>query len=192
VRNQVRKAERCGCRCTVGGRELLDDFYAVFSENMRDLGSPTHGIELFRCLLAQDEPPVRCLVVFCQGVPAAGALVLHHGETLANPWASSLRRFRPRCPNMLLYWSMLHLAVVKQCCRFDFGRSSPGSATHRFKKQWGAVPRHLCWQVFSRTTPLWRPADESLVDEQWRLMDLAASRRCGPIAAGGSICEVRR
>ncbi len=180
VRNQVRKAERCGCRCTIGGRELLDDFYSVFSENMRDLGSPTHSGELFRRLFARDEPSARCLVVYCQNIPAAGALVLHQGEILANPWASSLRRFRPRCPNMLLYWSMLRLAVEERCRRFDFGRSSPDTATHRFKKQWGAEPRRLCWQVFSKTTPHWRPDNESLVDEQWRLMDLAASRRCGP------------
>jgi FemAB-related protein (PEP-CTERM system-associated) len=180
VRNQVRKAERCGCRCAIGGSELLDDFYAVFSENMRDLGSPTHSIELFHRLLDHDEPSTRCLVVSCDGVPAAGAIVLRSGETLANPWASSLRRFRPRCPNMLLYWSMLRLAVEQGCRRFDFGRSSRDTPTHRFKKQWGAVPRRLCWQVFSRSMPLWRPDNESLVAEQWRLMDLESSRRCGP------------
>ena len=47
VRNQVRKARTCGCTVAVGGPERVDDFYAVFSENMRDLGSPVHEPGLF-------------------------------------------------------------------------------------------------------------------------------------------------
>ena len=42
------------------------------------------------------------------------------------------------------------------------------------------------------TPPYWRPANEPLVDEQWRLTDLAASRRYDPTAAGGLASEVRR
>ncbi|MFZ2948388.1 MAG: hypothetical protein WA003_02770, partial [Desulfuromonadaceae bacterium] len=39
LRNQVRKAEKSGLTVTVGGKELLADFYAVFVRNMRDLGT---------------------------------------------------------------------------------------------------------------------------------------------------------
>lgn len=39
VRNQVRKAEKSSLTARWGGRELLDRFYAVFAQNMRDLVS---------------------------------------------------------------------------------------------------------------------------------------------------------
>ncbi|MBB5347037.1 GNAT family N-acetyltransferase [Desulfoprunum benzoelyticum] len=180
VRNQVRKAWRCGCVGRVGGMELLDDFYAVFSENMRDLGSPTHPENLFRRVLAEHRLGARCLVIYNQDLPVAAALVFTLGDTLGNPWAASLRRYRPLCPNMLLYWLMLCQGVRSGCRRFDFGRSSQGTATCRFKLQWGAMMTPLTWHVFSRPAHCWHPADETLVDEAWKSMDLAASRLQGP------------
>ena len=180
VRNQVRKAWRCGCVGRVGGLELLDDFYVVFSENMRDLGSPTHPENLFRRLIEEHRLGARLLVVYNQDLPVAASLVFTLGDTLGNPWAASLRRYRPLCANMLLYWLMLCQGVQQGCRRFDFGRSSPGTATCRFKLQWGAMMTPLTWHVFSRPAHYWHPADETLVDEDWKSMDLAASRLQGP------------
>jgi FemAB-related protein (PEP-CTERM system-associated) len=180
VRNQVRKAWRCGCVGRVGSVELLDDFYAVFSENMRDLGSPTHPQNLFRRLIEEHTLGARFLVVYNQDLPVAASMVFTMGDTLGNPWAASLRRYRPICPNMLLYWLMLCQGVRSGCRRFDFGRSSHGTATCRFKLQWGATMTPLTWHVFSRPAQHWHPADETLVDESWKSMDLPASRLQGP------------
>ncbi|MDX9895053.1 MAG: GNAT family N-acetyltransferase [Desulfofustis sp.] len=180
VRNQVRKAERCGCVVQIGGTELVEPFFAVFSENMRDLGSPTHSRELFANALQQPTLDASIVLVRHEGAPAAGAVVLRHGATLYNPWASSLRRFRPLCPNMLLYWSMLRLAVQSGCRTFDFGRSSPGASTHRFKRQWGARTRRLTWYVFSKKPSVWNPLQETLSDPQWCDLDLDHSRHRGP------------
>lgn len=180
VRNQVRKAERCGCTVAWGGPECLGDFYAVFSENMRDLGSPVHAQGLFATLLSGEPPAARVLVVSCAARPVAAAMVFAHGETLCNPWASSLRRYRPSCPNMLLYWAMLEQAIAGGFHYFDFGRSSPGATTCRFKKQWGAEMEPLTWHVFSRGPHRWDPLSESLVDDAWKGLDLATSLRDGP------------
>ena len=43
VRNQVRKGQKSGAQVVWGGEELLSEFYAVFSRNMRDLGTPVYG-----------------------------------------------------------------------------------------------------------------------------------------------------
>lgn len=180
VRNQVRKAWRCGCVGRLGGAELLDDFYAVFSENMRDLGSPTHPYELFRRLIAEYGPEARCLVIYHQDIPVAASIVFLLAETLCNPWAASLRRYRPFCANMLLYWLMLCCGIKRGCTRFDFGRSSYGTATCRFKLQWEARTTPLTWHVFSRPSHHWHPSAETLVDEAWKKLDLADSRLQGP------------
>lgn len=180
VRNQIRKARRCGCVARTGSIELLPDFYAVFSENMRDLGSPVHDKNLFRRLLRSESLKAACIVVYLDEQPAAAAVVLLHRATLYNPWASSIRKHRPFCPNMLLYWSMLQHAVDTGCRWFDFGRSTPNALTCRFKMQWGAKMDPLCWHVFSRTPHDWLPSSESLELEHWKTMDLMRSRREGP------------
>src|SRR5262245_28180412 len=48
VRNQIRKAELHGLQAEWGELELLPEFYRIFSRNMRDLGTPVYGPELFR------------------------------------------------------------------------------------------------------------------------------------------------
>ncbi len=178
VRNQIRKAKKCGCITQTGGIELVEDFYAVFSENMRDLGSPVHSLSMLEKTVK--DLAARIFMVYLEGFPAAGAVVFTKGSTLFNPWASSLKRFRPRCPNMLLYWTMLSYGVENGFDRFDFGRSSPDAATCRFKLQWGAVMEPLTWHVVSRPGFQWDPRRESLVDEDWKKMDLQLSLKQGP------------
>jgi FemAB-related protein (PEP-CTERM system-associated) len=181
VRNQIRKARRCGCVRKVGGADLLADFFAVFSENMRDLGSPVHARELFRSLLDSESLRTGIIVIYLQAKPAAAAFVLRQNATVFNPWASSLRRYRPSCPNMLLYWSMLEYAVQKHCRWFDFGRSTPNAPACRFKVQWGAGMELLVWHVFSGMGQCWDPRSESLSYEDWKSMELERSRRNGPV-----------
>ncbi len=48
LRSQVKRAEREGTKCRTGTVALLDDFYAVFAENMRDLGTPVYPKALLR------------------------------------------------------------------------------------------------------------------------------------------------
>lgn len=180
VRNQVRKARRCGAVAKTGGRELLPDFYAVFSENMRDLGSPVHDLNLFKNLLEKESLQAAVIVIYLLEKPAAASCVFLHNETVFNPWASSLRSYRPSCPNMLLYWSMLEYAVEHRCRWFDFGRSTPNAPTYRFKVQWGAERELLSWHVFSRKPHSWSPANESLAYDRWKKMELMRSRREGP------------
>ena len=49
---------------------------------------------------------------------------------------------------MALYWGLLSFAADNQFESFDFGRSTIGEGTYRFKKQWGAKPVALDWQDF--------------------------------------------
>ena len=62
------------------------------------------------------------------------------------PWASSIRDFNPLCPNHLLYWHAMETAVAEGVDVFDFGRSTPGEGTFKFKEQWGAEPVPLHWE----------------------------------------------
>ncbi|SDO58500.1 GNAT family N-acetyltransferase [Desulforhopalus singaporensis] len=180
VRNQVRKARKNGCDAAVGGRELLDSFYLVFAQNMRDLGSPVHHRALFDEVAAELDGFCRVVVVRYDATPVAAAMVFRCRDTLYNPWASSLRHYRPLCPNMLLYWTMLEYGCNSGCTVFDFGRSSPEASTCRFKLQWGARMTPLAWQVISLADPPWDPRSERLEYNWIKNLSLEQSLRAGP------------
>ena len=139
VRNQIRKAVRSGLRCEFGREELLGEFYEVFGRNMRDLGTPVWGVGLFRKILAAFAKESEIAVVR-QGnrVIAAGLSIALNGN-VAMPSASALRDFRSFCPNNLLYWEVIKRACERGYRTFDFGRSTVGSGTYHFKKQWGPL-----------------------------------------------------
>ena len=178
ARNQVRKARKSGCSIEYGGIELVESFYLVFAENMRDLGSPVHAFDLLR--RTASNLAARVFVIFFDQLPVAAAMVFSHGRTLCNPWAASLRRLRPLCPNMLLYWTMLAYGADNGFVQFDFGRSTPDASTCRFKQQWGAKMEPLTWYSFSKPGEEWDPRWESLENGHWRELDLDTACRRGP------------
>src|SRR5690606_21136841 len=131
-----------------GGAELLDDFYAVFARNMRDLGTPVFGRALFREVLHTFPGESRVVCVYRGGEPGAASIVHWRRAWMEVPWASALREFNAFAGNMFLYWHMLQAAIERGCRVFEFGRCAPGEGTFHFKKQWGAEPAPLVWEYW--------------------------------------------
>lgn len=150
VRSQVKKPQRDGLFCEIGGKKLLPDFYKVFCENMRDLGSPVHSFDWLQHILIAYQNRAHVGIVRMPDKKAVAAgIILCHPKVVSIPWASSLRRFNRLNPNMLLYWNFLNFAIAHGYREFDFGRSTPEEGTFKFKKQWGAIPKFLHWGYFS-------------------------------------------
>jgi FemAB-related protein (PEP-CTERM system-associated) len=150
LRNQIRRGLKDGLTIETGGIELLDAFYDVFAENMRDLGSPVHAKRLMEAVLRAFGTHARLFVVRRGNLPLACSMGILFRDTLCNPWASSLRRYSAFAPNMLLYWAMLEYAAQQGLRRFDFGRSTRGEGSFRFKEQWGAKAEPLYWYRLAR------------------------------------------
>jgi FemAB-related protein (PEP-CTERM system-associated) len=186
TRNQVRKAQKSGLTVVAGGEELLDEFYGVFVENMRDLGSPVHHKKFFAHIFAQFGEQVRLFVVRDQQQPIGGLVSFFFRDTVTVPWASALRRYISKCPNNLLYWEALQYACAHNYRQFDFGRSSIDSGTYAFKKQWGAKPVQVYWQLLSRggnTKSVAFSASEAkykIVIEAWKRLPVPVSAVLGP------------
>jgi serine/alanine adding enzyme len=184
LRSQINRPLKEGCSVRIGGLELLEDFYKVFLINMRDLGSPVHSKELMRHVLEAFPEHSRIFAVHHAGRPIAASLVIGFNGVLRNPWAASDRCYAAMSPNMLLYSRMLEFACDHGYRTFDFGRSTPGEGTYRFKAQWGAVPAPLHWYVLSRDgTP--RSADSTaqrfkLAARLWSKLPIAVTRFLGP------------
>jgi FemAB-related protein (PEP-CTERM system-associated) len=189
VRNQVRKGEKSGLSVSWGGEEKAAEFYAVFSQNMRDLGTPVYGRQLFSAILRQFTGRAEICVVRAGAEPVAAALLLHGWGVTEVPSASSLRSHNHTCANMLMYWNLLKRAVERGQDVFDFGRSSQDSATMRFKKQWGASPSSSEWQYYLRTGELGgmqkeNPRYRHLV-RIWQRLPLPITRLVGPAIVRG-------
>jgi FemAB-related protein (PEP-CTERM system-associated) len=146
VRNQIRKAQKSGLTVVSGGGELLDEFYQVFARNMRDLGTPVYPRRLFAEVLHAFPGRAALHVVRLEGRPVAGGLTYRTRGTVEVPWASSVRDYNTLCPNHLLYWHICESAAGAGCEVLDFGRSTPGEGTFKFKEQWGASPVPLHWE----------------------------------------------
>lgn len=151
VRNQIRKGQQAGLSIQFGGEELLGGFYSIFATNMRDLGTPVYPRKLFRAMLNHLEQRCEIALVTQEDMPIAGAILVHDrvgaSPLTQVPSASCLRQFNAICANMWMYHQLLARAIQQGASGFDFGRSSEGSGTYRFKKQWGASPQPTPWQV---------------------------------------------
>ena len=185
LRSQIRKPSKEGLASRVGGVEMLDAFYDVFAENMRDLGSPVHSKRFFREVLRAFPDRARIFIVEGRGVPMACGLTLGFRNTLSNPWASSLRRYSQLVPNMLLYWAMLEYGCQQGYKRFDFGRSTVGEGTYRFKEQWGARPEPLFWYRFvheshARDSLPIEGDNRRRAAEYWKRLPVSVTKVLGP------------
>jgi FemAB-related protein (PEP-CTERM system-associated) len=185
VRNQVRKAEKSGLAARHGGAELVDAFYRIFAQNMRDLGTPVYSRKLFETVFAVFAATTRVFVVELEGQPVAAGIAMQYGDAMAVPWASSLREHRALCPNNLLYWRAIEYAIAQRCTIFDFGRSTEGQGTYQFKAQWGALPVPLHWEyvLLNRASlPDLSPANPkfSVAIEAWKRLPLPVASWLGP------------
>jgi serine/alanine adding enzyme len=150
LRSQIKRPQREGVVAQVGGVELLDDFYNVFASNMRDLGTPVYGRNLFAIILKYFPDVARLVVIRLKEQPVAAAFVIGHNGMMEIPWASSLREFNHISVNMALYWEVLKYSIEAGYARFDFGRTTADSGTFKFKKQWGAQPKQLYWHYWMK------------------------------------------
>ena len=145
LRSQIRRAQKEGMEVRLGGEELLEDYYHVFTRCMRDLGTPVYEKMFFQSIVEAFPKEARLCVVSLKGMPLASGFLYGFRSTLEIPWAASDKRFSRLAPNMLLYSAVLEFACREGFKEFDFGRSSVDSGTYRFKQQWGARPRQLYW-----------------------------------------------
>jgi FemAB-related protein (PEP-CTERM system-associated) len=185
----VRKGQKSQLTVHWGGEDLLDDFYAVFSRNMRDLGTPVYGRDLFRSVLAVFPNQSELCVVRAGSQAVAAALLLHGWGITEVPSASSLREFNSSNANMLMYWHLLERAIGRGQSIFDFGRSTVDGNTFRFKAQWGAEPHTASWQHYVRRgSPLEMRPNHPKHQRRiriWQRLPVGLTRLIGPAIVRG-------
>jgi FemAB-related protein (PEP-CTERM system-associated) len=188
LRSQVRRGEKEGMTFHVGGQEMLDDFYQVFTRNMRDLGTPVYRKRFFAAILSAFPKDARIAIAKYKGNPVAAGFLYGFRHTLEIPWASSDRRYARFAPNMFLYGAVLRYACEQGYRCFDFGRSSKDSGTYRFKEQWGARPVQLHWYYWLRASgplPELNPQNPKYAPaiRLWQELPISVTTMIGPMIA---------
>ena len=85
---------------------------------------------------------------------------------------------------MGLYWALIERAAKQGLSRFNFGRCTPGSPTHVFKAQWGAVDEPLWWYAGRGSGAASTPSPDSakfrLAVRIWQRLPLGIVGAVGP------------
>ncbi len=144
VRRRVRRAQKAGVTLAFGADQIAP-FYEVFAHHMRDLGTPAQPRRWFEAIarMFPDDAEFGCAYLGTR--PIAVIAGLKWGDEFEVTWASALVEHKELAANMLIYWAFIERCAGAGLKHFNFGRCSPGSGTHRFKRQWGANDETLWW-----------------------------------------------
>lgn len=183
LRSQVRKPQKEGVEVRFGP-DQVGPFFEVFSEHMRDLGTPTQPRRLFETI-AEVFPDAWFGCAYVGAKPVAGGAGFVWGREYEMTWASSLYAYNKLAPNMGLYWAFMQRAMAENLALFNFGRCSVGVGTHRFKRQWGSRDEQLWWYQVSpggseAATPSPDDGAFSWGPRLWRRLPLPVATALGP------------
>lgn len=183
VRSQIRRPQKEGVTVRFGAAEV-DGFFSVFARHMRDLGTPTQSRLLFETIAETFGDDVWFGCAYLDGQPVAGGCAFRWGNEIEMTWASSLSAHKRLAPNMLLYWSFMERAIGAGLETFNFGRCSPDSGTHRFKRQWGSRDESLWWYTHSArgvaATPTSDRGAYAWGARMWRHLPIPLATAVGP------------
>jgi serine/alanine adding enzyme len=183
LRSQIRRPLKAGFEASFGTHQL-DEFYAVFSHTMRDLGTPVLPRRFFSEIVKQFGGMVAlCVVKRQDGEPVAAGLGFEWAGEVEITWAGALREFSTDAPNMLLYWSFMQESMRRGSSMFNFGRCRPQGGTHRFKLQWGGRDERLHWSIWpngQRRAPSPDSSRYGTAMDAWRKLPLVIANQVGP------------
>lgn len=186
LRTKIRRPTKEGMELRVGAGEAMS-FYEVFSHHMRDLGTPVLPSSFFQGCLDVFDNEVVYAAVYRGDQPVAVGAGFVFGSEFEITWSSALRAYSPSNANMLLYWGLMEEMIRRRLKTFNFGRCTPDSGNHGFKKQWGGRDVPLPWAQWSANDVAGTPSPESakykMATRVWQKLPLAVTNRLGPVLA---------
>nr|MBP6580860.1 GNAT family N-acetyltransferase [Sphingorhabdus sp.] len=175
---------------TGSGSRDLDWHYRIYSESVRNLGTPVFPRALMAQTLSAFGDDADILTVLFNGVPVASVLSLYHKGAVMPYWGGGIWAARALRANDVMYYALMNHARRKGCMRFDFGRSKVESGAYFFKKNWGFQPEPLTYST--RTAVGVAPRDVNPTSGKysafvsiWQKMPLPLANLAGPWISRG-------
>lgn len=189
ARAEVRKGLTNDLEVRVGcGAQDLAAHYAVYSESVRNLGTPVFPKSLFRAMLEAFPDSSDILTVSKRGKPIASVFSFYHGGAVLPFWGGGTFAARSERANERTYYELMLHARRKGMTHFDFGRSKTGSGPYSFKKNWGFDPIPLTYGAW--IAPGETPRDVDPTSEAysrkialWKKLPIPVANTLGPLIA---------
>lgn len=190
-RAEIRKALAQGLEISAGNdRAFVEAFRRVYSESVRNLGTPVFPAALFRAMAEEFGPDCDILLVSKDGRPLSAFLNFYLAGTAYSYWGGGTAEARRLRANDLIYYAFIRHAAGRGCARVDFGRSKIGTGAYDRKRIWGFEERPLAYGV--RTAEGIEPREINPLNPKyqrrvalWRKLPLPLAERLGPLIARG-------
>ena len=185
VRRMIRLGEQFGFASSLGGAELLDEFYDLYAASVRRLGTPVFPKRMFATFL-REFPNASDILMLGDGQRAVAAVLsFYFRDTVSPYYAGANPAYHRFGINNFLYWELMRRAAARGFTRFDFGRSKRGTGAYEFKRGWRMAERELPYQVFlvrAAKPPNLNPMNPkfNLMIETWKRMPLWLTKWIGP------------
>lgn len=146
LRRKIKKAEASDIKIKIGGKELVADFYNVYSKNIYYLNSLNYGISFFNDLIDRwNHGSANFFVAYADKKPIGAAMLLSYMGYYENAFFATLVENRKEYISDLLHWNMVtHCIKHKNETEYlenhipvySFGRSTVGSGVYKYKNHW--------------------------------------------------------
>ncbi len=166
----------------------VDRFYAVYSESLRNLGTPVLSTKYFRLLKETFGKSCEVLTVASGNRTIAGVMSFYFREQVLPYYGGSTPEARALKGNDFMYWELMRRSAERGIRVFDYGRSKKGTGSYDFKKNWGFVPRPLNYEYYlanCRDVPNINPLNPKyrIFVNLWRHIPVSVTRSIGPMIA---------
>lgn len=161
-------------------------FFRVYSESVRDLGTPVFAKSYFRNLMAEFGPSCSVLTITAGDRPVSSVLSFYFRDEVLPYYGGGTAEARELAANDFMYWELMRRSCEAGYRIFDFGRSKRGTGAFAFKEHWGFAPEPVYHEYVLRRTdrmPEVNPLNPKyrLFIALWRRLPLAVANRLGPL-----------
>jgi FemAB-related protein (PEP-CTERM system-associated) len=163
-------------------------FYAMYSESVRNLGTPVLSKKYYQALMDTFGDQCKVLTILDKGTPVSSVLNFYFKDQVLPFYGGGPARARACRANDFMYWELMRLSVAQGIKVFDFGRSKDGAGSYRFKKHWGFTPEPLHYRfhlVKAKSMPDLSPVNPKyqLAIKTWQKLPLPVTHVVGPMIA---------
>jgi FemAB-related protein (PEP-CTERM system-associated) len=163
--------------------------YDIYSESVRNLGTPVFSRNYFRLLKSVFGKDCDGLVICHEGRAVAAVVSFYfRGEVLPYYGGGTMDARRLGATHFM-YWDLMgHASRERGVTSFDFGRSKRGSGSFAFKQYYGFTPEPLFYQYYlvgENKIPDLTPNNPKyrMFINLWKRLPLPISRLIGPWVA---------
>lgn len=163
----------------------ISDFYRLYAESVRNLGTPVFGKRYFSELMRVFGSDCEILTVAHDGRPVSTVMSFYFDDKVMPYYTGSRVEARRLGANDLMYWHVMRHGQSRGARIFDFGRSKQGTGPYAFKKNWGFEPEPILHEFYladGAEIPNVNPMNPKyqLMVSTWRRLPLPIANFVGP------------